>query len=35
MSAMYMLSAMKTMFTKYSTEPVYKESTMAIMDKLY
>ena len=34
MSAMYMLSAMKTMFTKYSTEPVYKESTMAIMDKL-
>ena len=34
-SAMCMLSAMKTMYTEYSTEPVYKESTMAIMDKLY
>jgi len=35
MSAMCMLSAMKTTYTDYSTEPVYKESTMAIMDKLY
>ena len=35
MSAMCMLSAMKTMYTEYSTEPVYKESTIAIMDKLY
>jgi hypothetical protein len=35
MSAMCILSAMKTMFTEYSTEPVYKDSTMAIIDKRY
>ena len=35
MSAMCMLSAMKTMFTEYSTDTVYTGNTLFIAYKLY
>jgi hypothetical protein len=35
MSAMCMLSAMKTMYTEYSTNTVYTENTLSIAYKLY